>query len=939
MSVVLTINGKKITAREGDTILTAAAENGIKIPNLCYDGRVELYGACGLCTVEVEGNPKLLRACSAKVADGMVVHTESERIKASRKVALELLLTDHDGDCKAPCSKACPAGTDCQGYVGLIANGEYKEAVKLIKEKLPLPASIGRICPHPCEKQCRRKYVDEPVSIAFLKSFVADADLDGDTYLPDIEPDSGKTVAVIGGGPAGLTASYFLRKNGHAVTVIDQMPQMGGMLRYGIPEYRLPKKVLDKEISLIKNMGIEFKNNIKLGRDITFDVLRNEYDAVLIAVGAWNSSKMRVNGEELDGVWGGIDFLRAVSLGERPNIGKNVAVCGGGNTAMDACRTAVRLGAENVYVIYRRTKDEMPADPQEILESEEEGVVYKYLTNPIEFTGDNGVLTGVELQKMRLGEPDDSGRRRPEPIEGETEYLPLDSVIMAIGQYPDLTGIEGVETTRKNTVAADETRFTTSLEGVFAVGDATNKGADIAIAAIGEAQKASVVINRYLNGETVEYKKPYFVERDVSTIDFSSRPKIPREKMPHISPEQRRNNFSEVNLGFSEEQAKKEAMRCLECGCHDYYECKLISYANDYGVKPMRLSGEKHSRNTENTADFISRNSDKCILCGLCVRVCDEVMGKSALGLIGRGFNTIVEPELNKPLIDTDCIMCGQCVALCPTGALREKTPLKKSVPVKESSCESICTFCSNLCSVDYRYIGNTVTRALPQGDSGILCKGGRFGIFAYSDKFSVKNTDDYDKIFERLEEYNGDDFAVVTGARISTESALALKRYADEKGSCAFVFGDENCGNFYALNALGYKKTASLPNGVKAVLTVDADGDFDFSQLQYGAVLTCCPSEQRADTVLPLNSPYSEDGVYFDKYGNIKRQKVFIAPCAPSLADTVNSHLKEKISDLTDAAVKAVNAEPSGTVQNSDIVNSTFEENIAYDASVGRIK
>ena len=587
MSVTLTIDGKKIVAKEGMSILNAAAENGIKIPNLCYDGRVELYGACGLCTVEVEGNPKLLRACSTKVSDGMVVNTQSERIRASRKVALELLLSDHDGDCKAPCSKACPAGTDCQGYVGLIANGEYNEAVKLIKEKLPLPASIGRICPHPCEKQCRRQYVDEPISIAFLKSFVADVDLKGDTFVPEIEPESGKSVAIIGGGPAGLTAAYFLRAKGHKVTILEQMPKMGGMLRYGIPEYRLPKAVLDKEIKLIEDMGVTLKNGVKIGKDITLDSLRKDFDAVLVAIGAWNSSKMRVQGEDLEGVWGGIDMLREVALGFSPNIGKNVAVCGGGNTAMDACRTAVRLGAENVYVIYRRTKDEMPADPQEILESEEEGVVYKYLTNPIEFTGENGKLTGALLQKMRLGEPDESGRRRPEPIEGETETLSLDTVIMAIGQYPNLEGFEELEATRRNTISADESRFTTSVDGVFAVGDATNKGADIAIAAIGEANKAAVVIDRYLCGETVGYKKPYFVERDNFSIDFTRFPKEPRAKMPHLAPAERKTNFKEVNFGFSEEQAKKEAMRCLECGCHDYYECKLISYANDYDVKPV----------------------------------------------------------------------------------------------------------------------------------------------------------------------------------------------------------------------------------------------------------------------------------------------------------------------------------------------------------------
>lgn len=872
MSITLTIDGKKIVAEEGMTILNVASQNGIKIPNLCFDGRVELYGACGLCTVEVEGIPKLLRACSTIVSDGMVVHTQTERVKASRKVALELLLSDHTGDCVAPCSKACPAGTDCQGYVGLIANGEYTEAVKLIKEKLPLPASIGRICPHPCEKQCRRQYVDEPISIAFLKSFVGDMDLLGDTYIPEIEPDTNKKVAIIGGGPAGLTAAYFLRKKGHSVTIFEQMEKMGGMLRYGIPEYRLPKVVLDKEIKLIEDMGVTLKNNVNIGKDISFEEIKNDFDATLVAIGAWNSSKMRVQGETLDGVWGGIDFLREVALGNTPEIGKNVAVCGGGNTAMDACRVAVRLGAENVYIIYRRTKDEMPADPQEILESEEEGVIYKYLTNPIEFTGENGKLNGVVLQKMMLGEPDESGRRSPIAIEGETEEIALDSVIMAIGQYPNLNGFECLESTRKNTICADESRFTTSVDGIFAVGDATNKGADIAIAAIGEAQKASVVIDKYLNGETVGYKKPYFVEQDSKYIDYSKYEKVARAKMPHMTPADRKTNFKEVNFGFTEEMAKKEANRCLECGCHDYFECKLISYANDYDVKPSRFAGEKHNRNQENANDLIARNTDKCILCGLCVRVCEEVMGKFAIGLINRGFNTLVEPELSKPLKETACIACGQCVALCPTGALREKSAFTKSVPVKENSKISICTNCSNLCDIDYRYIGSTVTRALPV-NNGILCKGGRFSVLE-----NQKQTTDFDALL-------GSDTIVISG-KASTETAFVLKKYAEENKKQIFTTAKETDANYYAISKLNISQY---------------NGNFE------NAIET---------------SAYYENGTFFDKYGNKRVQNAIFV--GVSFAEYVNNKLNTPYNDLTAEAEKAVNATPTGKVTNEDIINAS---------------
>lgn len=833
--ITVTIDNHILSVEAGTTLLRAATENGLKIPNLCYDGRVELYGACGLCVVEVEGTPKLLRACSTKATDGMVVHTDTERVIRARKIALELLLSDHDGDCKAPCTKACPANTDCQGYVGLIANGEYTEAVRLIKEKIPLPSSIGRVCPHPCEKQCRRQFVDEPVSIAFLKSFASDMDMaSAMPYVPSVEPDTGKTVAVVGGGPAGLTAAYFLRRQGHSVTVLDAMPKMGGMLRYGIPEYRLPKSLLDKEIQQIADLGVEMRNNVNIGRDTTVEALRAEYDAVILAAGAWNSSKMRVEGEEHPAVVGGIDFLRTVALGAPMDIGKNVAVVGGGNTAMDACRTAVRLGAENVYVIYRRTRDEMPAEDVEILEAEEEGVQFKYLTSPIAFSDADGKVCAT-LQKMQLGAPDQSGRRRPEPIAGATEALTLDTVIMAIGQYPNLTGFECVEATKRNTVSADEETFRTSLDGVFAVGDMTNKGASIAIAAIGEAQKAAVVIDRYLHGEAARYKKPYFVEREIPLEFFEKFEKKPRAKMPQLSAAERKTNFKEVSLGLTEDAAKKEAQRCLECGCHDYFECKLISYANQYDVKPERFAGEKHKRNEENVNSLIARNTDKCILCGLCVRVCEETMGKTNLGLLGRGFHTVVSPEYSLPLEESSCMFCGQCVTVCPTGALREKEPVLKRVPVQENAVESVCNFCSALCKTDVRFLGKTVMRALPVGEQGLLCKGGRFGIFAANNQLPRISDEKLAEIANTVNAY-GDSVAVVLGPTATLEEAAFAKAhfphvYADVTEKSAAFSGAQLLG-IAPVSAYGGEKAAILLDAKKhtavtAEYTVELSGAY----------------------------------------------------------------------------------------------------------------
>ena len=710
----LTINGKNITVEEGTTILQAAKDNGIYIPTLCYDDAVKVYGACGLCVVEAEGIPKLLRSCSAKCSEGMVVNTESKRVVQSRKIAMELLMSAHDGDCVAPCQLNCPARTDCQGYVGLIANGEYEAALKLIKNKVSLPASIGRVCPHPCETACRRGKVDESINIAQLKAFAADMDSNSDSYLPEKDAPTGKKIAIIGGGPAGLTAAYRLAISGHEVTVYDMMEKMGGMLRYGIPQYRLPKEVLDKEIAIIKKLGVKMINGVKLGKDFTVASLKAQNDAVIVAVGAWKSSSMRTPGEELDGIYGGIDFLRAVALKQEINIGDKVVICGGGNTAMDACRTAVRLGAKEVYCVYRRTRNEMPAEDIEITEAEEEGVQFKFLTNPISFNGKDGKVKSVTLQLMELGEPDASGRRRPVAIEGKTEELDVDSVIVAIGQKLVNEDVSELKLTDRGNIEADIDTFKTNIEGVFAIGDATNRGASIAIEAIGEANRCALSIDAYLNGEDIETRVPYISRRDEELIDFQSKEKCPARKPKVLSAAERKNNFDEVCLGYTEEDAKAEASRCLECGCKEYYKCKLLSVAQRYDIHPERFKGEMPQKYTADSNEFIERNSAKCILCGLCVRSCKEVMNISAIGLLGRGFKTEVAPAFNLPLDQTKCTNCGLCVELCPTGALTEKSALKKQVPLKEEYSKETVTIDGEQAEVLVSRYDGKIIRVIP---------------------------------------------------------------------------------------------------------------------------------------------------------------------------------------------------------------------------------
>lgn len=493
----------------------------------------------------------------------------------------------------APCKAACPAHISVQGYVALIADGKYKEALKLIKQENPLPVVCGRVCNHPCESACKRGEVDEPVSIMYLKRFVADLDLNDETkYVPEIKEDKGKKVAVIGAGPAGLSAAYYLAVEGYKVVIFESLPVAGGMLAVGIPEYRLPKNVLNAEIDTIKEMGVEIRLNTKVGEDISFDELRKEYDAVFIGTGAHISSKLNIPGEdEYEGVVHGIDFLRRVALGEKVFLGDRVAVIGGGNVAMDAVRTALRTGSKEAFVLYRRTRAEMPAAAEEIEEALHEGVKIEFLVAPTKVIGEGGKVTGVECIRMQLGEPDESGRRRPVPIEGSEFVIGCDALIPAIGQACDLSFIKeesGVAINKWNNIEVDRVTFATSLEGVFAGGDNVT-GPLTVIEAINAGKEAAKSINRYLQGEDIALGRARNWKEGIADRgDVSDVPKARRPKMPELDPAERKTHFKEVVLGYTEEQAVAEAERCLNCGiCSECYQCveACIAGAVDHEMK------------------------------------------------------------------------------------------------------------------------------------------------------------------------------------------------------------------------------------------------------------------------------------------------------------------------------------------------------------------
>ncbi len=722
---MIEINGIQIPIQPGCTILQMAVRHGIEIPTLCHHERVKTWGACGLCVVEVEGRENLVRACATQAVAGMRITTDNERVRQSRKVTLELIMSDHHGDCRPPCSRACPADTDCQGYVGLIANNRYEEAVRLLKDSYPLPFSIGMVCPHPCEKACRRQMVEEPIAIADLKAFVAYQDLHRLTsYQPNVEPPSGQRVAVVGSGPAGLTAAYFLVRSGHEVTIYEAMPQAGGMLRYGIPEYRLPKALLDKEIDLITALGVRIITDTRVPEDIGLDYLQAHNDAVFLGIGAWRSSRLGCRGDDHPDVLGGIDFLRQVAMHQPVSMGSRVAVVGGGNTAMDAARTAVRLGASQVVVLYRRTRAEMPAEDIEIAEAQEEGVVFRFLAAPEEIISQGKKLVGVTVKKMQLGEPDASGRRSPVPT-GESEFIAVDTIIAAIGQQVEARGFGAVSLSRWGSLEVNENTLQTSLAGVFAGGDAVT-GPGIAIEAVAQGQRAARSIDSYLKGLQSITASTYLSETEVQASDFEGCSVQNRQRPRHAEPGERRSDFRQVKQVFTVDQARAEASRCLECGCLDYYQCNLIAHAREYRVQPQRWQGQARKLMPTEEHPFMFRDMNKCILCGLCVRMCDEVIGAAALGLVKRGFDTVVEPEMGLALSQTSCINCGQCVAVCPTGALVERELSGKNVPLQLKESVTTCSFCGMGCQQRVESYAGLTAKVLPVRD-GLLCSRGRF--------------------------------------------------------------------------------------------------------------------------------------------------------------------------------------------------------------------
>ncbi len=807
------LNGKLVNGFQGETILQLAKRNGVEIPTLCNDERLEPYSSCFVCVVEVEGMRGLQPSCSTKIAEGMKVNTDSEKIRKSRKSALELLLSNHYADCTAPCKQTCPAGVDVQGYIALINKGMYREAVGLIKKVNPLPAICGRVCVRPCEVACRRNLLEgKGVGIDYLKRYATDMDLaSDDKFMPEVKPSTGKKVAVIGAGPGGLTSAYYLAVEGHEVEIFEASPHPGGMLRYGIPPYRLPNEIIDKETESIEQLGVKINYNTKLGENISYKDLKEKYDSVILGIGSQNGTSIGCDNDKAENVLSGIDFLRNMEMtGQRYDFsGKKVAVIGGGNTAMDCCRTSMRCGAEKVYVIYRRTEKEMPANPIEIHESKLEGIEYMFLTAPARVNVDeSGKLKTLTCYKMELGEPDASGRRRPVKVDGSEFEVELDYILAAIGQKTNVNFLEDINknsdeklvVNKWGDIDADKKTLQTSIKSVFACGDGVTGPATL-IEAIAQGRKAAVSCGQYLSGLPLTGAKYEFIsKRDnfekQKPEDYSGKfSEQIREEMPTLDPVKRR-NFEEVELGYTAAAAHEETKRCLECGCTEYYTCDLKRHSTDYEAQQKKFEGDYKKYDIDFRHPYIEIDNNKCILCSRCVRICKDVVGANALGLVNRGFETYVAPSMGTSLLDTTCESCGMCISTCPTAAMSENFKFKPG-PLELESFETICNYCSTGCAIKIHHHNGFVMKVTGGEGTinrlGSVCRMAKFGYGYLNDgkrllkpllkvngKFEeITFEKAFDIIVKKVTSVNPDENAFFAGARMTNEELYLIQKFA----------------------------------------------------------------------------------------------------------------------------------------------------------------
>lgn len=852
--IELQIDDQVLLVNPNNTLLQAAHNAGITIPSLCdqnaasqqlvtdkHNQKHDDKQSCNLCVVQIENadaSLRCVRACETPVEMGMRVITQSAYLSKKRKQALNNILSDHFADCEAPCQQACPAGVDVQSYLYHIAQGNHTQAIKVIKQTLPLPLSIGRVCPAFCEAECRRGSVDEPIAIRQLKRHAADLDLaegenGGMSYVPERQAETGKRVAIIGAGPAGLSAGYYLSNQGHSVEIFEAMPQAGGWLRYGIPEYRLPKAILDKEIDLLCRNGLMIHTQTRLGHEVHLTQLAKDFDAICLAIGAQKAVPMDYPGSTLKGCYLGVDYLKDHCLEKSLPLGKKVAVIGGGNTAIDCARTAVREGCD-VTLIYRRTRAEMPAEAYEVHEAEVEGVKFHFLTNPIENHSDaDGHVCAVTFAKMALGEADASGRRAPINT-GETFTQDFDTVIAAVSQTPDMSFLQDpashlsqgeIALSRWNTFIGCEHTMSAGIEKLFVIGD-SRRGPATAVAAIGDGHKAAQAIDKMLKqGLSCElYSGEFSSSKAVShnskqdQIAQDLYPNIQRQarlKMPELTAVQRLLNYSEVELGFAPDAAMQEAARCLECACQANTNCKLRDYATDYKVESKQLNTDfARQFVVDKSSPFIQFDANRCISCGKCVDACNQQSGHCVIQFAYDSYQALPQTEdltqerraprvgFSASMADSQCVQCGNCVQVCPTGALVDARDKRQGDKTSLKTASTICTYCGVGCRLDLKIDENTHRIRHIEGNKdsvvnqGMLCVKGRFGFdFIHSEKrlttplirkngqlqpCSWQEAIDYiaKKLTDIKQQYGSNALASLASAKATNEDNFVLQKF-----------------------------------------------------------------------------------------------------------------------------------------------------------------